>query len=681
MDWQAIQPIFNWLSDHPAWSGLFVFLIALTESLVIVGLIIPGTVLMFGIGTLVGAGVLDVKLVLLLAFAGAVLGDGISFWIGRNYREQIAGVWPFKKNPQMLEKGKAFFTRHGGKSIFFGRFVGPVRPVIPAVAGMMHMPVKTFFMINVLSAAGWAPFYLAPGILFGTSIGLASAIGSRLVIILLSLVVGAALLIFIIKKSMAYTVPRLETGFSDVLRWSIRFKFVDFTLGALVDPDKDVKNALIHTVTVFFLFFLFVTILILSFWTPWIAESDRLVENVSALMRTGAADYLMWLAHVVFSWPVILLLFLNISIGLYVSGYQKSLSYFLLLVALSVFTSWLIILVYSLFVNEPVNQLGFTQLTLFIVISLFYTVLSCEKMDISKRWMVYSFAWLLVSFLAYSNIYFGLLPLSLTFLALSISVIWLSIFSLAYRRHQHQLNAYLLISASTLVVWIFSASLMYLGDYQRTIVSLPQKPITVMTEQDWLTSQWKNMPGHRTDVLGRDKQQLNIQWLATLEEIEQSLLNSGWRKSAEVTFKSLLYRMAPEPELDKIVRLPRTQNGVTETILYVKSYDAGKGTGIQQRVFQLWPTTIRINGLPLWSGSVSAQQLIYGERWLSYFSVENSNVTELLPISDFGDDWQMTVTEKIKSGGESDEKFLLIFADRNARSLSDLGDRSEGKPF
>ena len=78
MDWQLIQPIFHWLSDHPAWSGLFVFLIALTESLVIVGLIVPGTVLMFGVGTLVGAGVLDVKLVLFLAFIGAVIGDSIS---------------------------------------------------------------------------------------------------------------------------------------------------------------------------------------------------------------------------------------------------------------------------------------------------------------------------------------------------------------------------------------------------------------------------------------------------------------------------------------------------------------------------------------------------------------------------------------------------------------------------
>ena len=73
MDWQSIQPIFTWLSENPAWSGVFVFLIAFSESLLIVGLIVPGTVLMFGVGTLVGTGVLDIQETLLVAFFGAVV--------------------------------------------------------------------------------------------------------------------------------------------------------------------------------------------------------------------------------------------------------------------------------------------------------------------------------------------------------------------------------------------------------------------------------------------------------------------------------------------------------------------------------------------------------------------------------------------------------------------------------
>ncbi len=200
MDWSSIQPLFTWLSEHPAWSGLIVFLIALTESLFIIGLLVPGTVLMFGVGTLVGTGVLDIQETILYAFAGAVIGDGISYWIGRRYHKQFSNIWPIKNNPHYLNRGKYFFAKHGGKSILFGRFIGPVRPIIPAVAGMMGMPVKYFFTMNIFSAAAWAPFYLLPGIVFGTSIGLASAVGLRLMGLLIVALVFSLLLIWLARQ-------------------------------------------------------------------------------------------------------------------------------------------------------------------------------------------------------------------------------------------------------------------------------------------------------------------------------------------------------------------------------------------------------------------------------------------------------------------------------------------------
>jgi len=200
MDWQSIQPFFTWLAENPAWSGLIIFLIALTESLFIVGLLVPGTVLMFGVGTLVGAGVLGIQETLVFAFLGAVAGDGLSFWFGRHYHHQFSNIWPIKNNPHYLDKGAAFFEKHGGKSILFGRFVGPIRPIIPAIAGMMGMSAPYFFMMNVLSAAVWAPFYLIPGIVFGSSIGLASQVGARVMIIIVTLLIIAIGLFWLARK-------------------------------------------------------------------------------------------------------------------------------------------------------------------------------------------------------------------------------------------------------------------------------------------------------------------------------------------------------------------------------------------------------------------------------------------------------------------------------------------------
>jgi undecaprenyl-diphosphatase len=73
----------------------------------------------------------------------------------------------------MLRNGEAFFYRHGGKSVLFGRFVGPVRPVIPVVAGMLGMGPAHFAVLNVLSAIGWALVYILPGVFFGTSLAMA----------------------------------------------------------------------------------------------------------------------------------------------------------------------------------------------------------------------------------------------------------------------------------------------------------------------------------------------------------------------------------------------------------------------------------------------------------------------------------------------------------------------------
>jgi len=106
------------VAQHPNWVAIAVFAVALTESLVLVGLIVPGAVLMITAGALVSTGEVGFWSVLLAAIAGAIVGDGISYWIGHHYRDQLKTLWPFCRHPQWLARGEIFFHRHGGKSIF-----------------------------------------------------------------------------------------------------------------------------------------------------------------------------------------------------------------------------------------------------------------------------------------------------------------------------------------------------------------------------------------------------------------------------------------------------------------------------------------------------------------------------------------------------------------------------------
>jgi len=216
VDISFFEPFFSWLSEHPALSGLMVFLIAMAESLLIVGLVVPGTVLMFGVGALVGAGVLNVWETILWAFVGAAVGDAVSFWIGFHYKHYLQRLWPLSRYPHMLQQGTTFFKKHGGKSVLFGRFVGPVRPIIPAVAGMMGMDPRRFFLVNVLSAAIWAPAYLMPGMVFGASFELASEVAGRLAILIVLLVAVGYVIFWFLKKFYDFWLPFYLKGLKSI---------------------------------------------------------------------------------------------------------------------------------------------------------------------------------------------------------------------------------------------------------------------------------------------------------------------------------------------------------------------------------------------------------------------------------------------------------------------------------
>ena len=233
----------------------------------------------------------------------------------------------------------------------FGRFIGPVRPVVPAVAGMMYMPAKKFFAINVVSAAGWAPFYLIPGILFGSSIGLASAIGSRLVIILVSIFLGAFLLVFITKKSMRFAMPRLEGWFDASIKWASKDVRWRKLIGALVDPDKNTKPAFTYLLLITALLVLFSITFVLSLWSPWLLRIDTVVTNVFVLLRTGPGDSIMWVIQNSFSWLILLMAILNILLGLYYLGLKKALYYFVALLGVSLLSSCFIV-----FTFEAINS-------------------------------------------------------------------------------------------------------------------------------------------------------------------------------------------------------------------------------------------------------------------------------------------------------------------------------------
>lgn len=166
MSFDAVQ---LWLTQHPQWILGFIFSMSFFESLALIGLISPGIALLFIGGTAAGSAELAYSSVLLVAYAGAVSGDLLSYWLGSRFHSHMVAIPPFKQHPEWIEKAEAFFRRYGLYGLFIGRFMGPLRPVLPMIAGALELPFIKFLVLDLCSGPLWAAVYLTPGFLVGSA--------------------------------------------------------------------------------------------------------------------------------------------------------------------------------------------------------------------------------------------------------------------------------------------------------------------------------------------------------------------------------------------------------------------------------------------------------------------------------------------------------------------------------
>jgi membrane protein DedA with SNARE-associated domain len=151
------------LRDYRQWAVLIIGLGAFAESLFLVGLVFPASPIFLAAGGLLATGALEPLPLIASAVAGAILGDMVSYVMGRKYGRQMI-YRPFaKRHRQKIAKARLFFRKYGLLSVFAGRFIGPLRSTVPFVAGMTQMRLMRFQIANCLSAILWAPVMLMPG--------------------------------------------------------------------------------------------------------------------------------------------------------------------------------------------------------------------------------------------------------------------------------------------------------------------------------------------------------------------------------------------------------------------------------------------------------------------------------------------------------------------------------------
>jgi membrane protein DedA with SNARE-associated domain/putative flippase GtrA len=163
------------------------------------GVPLPGETILLAAGVLAQRGHLDLGDAIVFGILGAVIGDQIGYWVGREGGRPFVLRWGryIFITPERLGRTEAFFGRHGGKAVFLARFFSGLRIFGALVAGISRMRWATFILYNALGGAVWATAVVLLGYFLGSSIGLVERWLGRVSILLIGLLVFGIVLYLI----------------------------------------------------------------------------------------------------------------------------------------------------------------------------------------------------------------------------------------------------------------------------------------------------------------------------------------------------------------------------------------------------------------------------------------------------------------------------------------------------
>ncbi len=155
------------ITRYGTWTYLILLFVIFMETGFVVTPFLPGDSLLFAAGTFAALGALDIRLVFVLLFLAAFLGDTANYWIGHTIGPRVFTMdsrW-FKR--KYLERTHRFYERHGGKTIFLARFIPIIRTFAPFVAGVGEMTYGRFIAYNIAGGFVWTSGFLLLGYFFG----------------------------------------------------------------------------------------------------------------------------------------------------------------------------------------------------------------------------------------------------------------------------------------------------------------------------------------------------------------------------------------------------------------------------------------------------------------------------------------------------------------------------------
>ena len=608
MDNGLLGAIVEFAESHAGWLIVMAFVFALLESLAVLGILVPGIVLLFLVGAVIG---MDATLFLacwLAASGGALLGDGVSYWLGARFRHRIPGIWPLSRRPDLLTAGQLMFARHGGKAVFIGRFIGPIRPVIPLVAGMMTLRPATFLAFAVPACILWAPLYLLPGMVFGASLELAAEFAGRLAVLLLITVMGVWLVLWLTRLVYGFTARRSAWWMRSLIRWSSESPLLGRLFQPLLDPrGREVISVSLLGLLLLVSFTVLVGALIAAPFASATWDAERQMAGWAASLRNHFADPFFVALSLAAERPALGLLAAGLLVLLLVIRRHKA-AWHWLVVALGGF-----ILIeglhalMGLIVDKPsfmptlgeVPHRGFAMATM--VFGFFAVMLAKDLQPRWRKWP-YLFSSAVLALTGFAHFYLGLASVTGLLAALALGLAWVSLVGIAYRqrapRRRRPLGLALAFYALFVVIAVAQVPTAYDG---RADLARPAQPERLLAPAVWVQSGWQALP-ERVSRIGRpERTRFDVQIAGELPSLATALQRAGWEPTGRSDSRALLSLLLSRPTVDELPHLSREFGGLPEAMILRRVDESG-------RVFllRLWFSGGRLegSGMPIWLGQL-----------------------------------------------------------------------------
>ena len=618
MNSQTLEALIAWVGQHPISAGVVIFLIAFCDALVILGFLVPAIPLLFAIGAFIGLGTLDGPYAIVCAALGAFCGDGLSYVVGRRYGDRLRTVWPFSRYPQWLPQGEAMFRRHGVKSIVIARFVGAVRPLVPAIAGMLAMPVRRYALPSLVASVLWSATCLVPGWIFGKSVELLAAVAGPLAIVVAALLALLALIYFTVDQAYRFFAPRTSLMLSRVLVWSHRHPVLGRMSEALIDPRRrESPSLLLLAILLIGGGWAFFTLLLMLAGNGDPTSLDLAVHHAMFGLRTPLADASMAFLASLGDWEVLL------PATLIAAGWLLWRRRFIAAAHLAGAYGFGLALVWALdaLVHVPrppaaMDVAGFdfpaAQVTMAVMVYGFFAVRIARDLPGRARAWPYGIAAVLVTLVAFGRLYLGAHWLSDVLAGVFLGMAFIAALGLAYRRR------------ATRSFWMRPLALLFYGTVTGFAIWHGQHDVKVTLERfappqvqadidaaHWWNLGWETLPKRRNEFLSERAWPLNVQYAGSLDTLRRALENAGWSNESESGLPLLLRSLDKTSTPKTLPVLPASHNGLGDAL---RMTVAGPDEDTRL-MLHLWPAPLRLqgSGTSVWQGTVAVVK--FEQRW------------------------------------------------------------------